>query len=107
MTVASTLHYAPSNSSPSSLLLHTGQNYTIISIPSLKQFIQALSASFFPQPDRNSFNPQRHSAIMGGFVRHAEVHLIQYLIKQRMEPEVIGISKFFCTHCMEWIKEGK
>jgi hypothetical protein len=39
------------------------------------------------------------------FVRHAEVHLIQYLISNRMNPEVIGISEYCCTHCMEWIKK--
>jgi hypothetical protein len=40
-----------------------------------------------------------------GFVRHVEVHLIQYLIKERMKPEVMGISKYCCMDCMEWAKK--
>jgi hypothetical protein len=40
-----------------------------------------------------------------GFVRHAEVRLIQYLINQRKELEAIGISNYCCAYCTEWINK--
>ena len=39
----------------------------------------------------------------GGFIRHAEINLIEYLMKNNLSPTVIGISKLSCILCNAWI----
>lgn len=39
----------------------------------------------------------------GMFIRHAELDLIEYLMKHNLAPTVIGISKLSCALCNIWI----
>jgi hypothetical protein len=39
----------------------------------------------------------------GGFIRHAEIDLIKYLMNNNLPPTVIGISKLSCILCNAWI----
>ena len=39
----------------------------------------------------------------GGFIRHAEIDLIKYLMNHNLSPTVIGISKLSCILCNSWI----
>jgi hypothetical protein len=39
----------------------------------------------------------------GEFTRHAEIALIEYLVKNNLAPTVIGISKMSCFLCNAWI----
>ena len=39
----------------------------------------------------------------GGFIRHAEIDLIKYLMNNNLSPTIIGISKLSCILCNAWI----
>ena len=45
-----------------------------------------------------------YAQFAGPFIRHAEVQLIEYLMSQNRSPTIIGISKFSCALCDQWIK---